>query len=303
MFIRKVFDVSLLFRAEPGGGSGGAPTAVPGATQPGVQPTEGQGAGQGDFWSVFPNVPEDQRPILEPHLRQSQAEITRLQQQQAALKPITDSGYQPQQIQGLISFDQRFQSDPAGVFVDIAKMLQQNNVDVGDLDLEAVIAIASGQDVPDDSGADGEMSPEAQRIAQLEAQIEELKSGFQQDRTSRQELVQDNLLKTQHQKMRTTLQQAGYDAELLTDARLNSALIMHGGNVQAALQDLTELRSGVLKNFTQTRKTPDPLETRNGGPQAPRPAVSERDRNDPFAKARVTAHNRLARANRDGAQG
>ena len=73
--------------------------------------------------------------------------------------------------------------------------------------------------------------------------------------------------------------------------------------MQAALQDLTEMRSGILKGFTQQRQTPTELETRNGGPQAPRPTVAIRDRNDPFAQKRAQATNRLKRANRDAAQG
>lgn len=299
MFIRNLFHVHLLWETPEAGGGG----AVPGAAPAAAQPTPGQGQPAGDFWAVFPNVPEEQRPLVEPHLRQSQAEITRLQQAQAELKPLLDSGYQPQQLQGLINFDQRFQSDPAGVFVDIAKMLQQNNVDVGDLDLEAVVAIASGQGEVDPGADPAGDDPQAQRIAQLEAQINELKQGFQSHQTRQTELVQDNLLKTQHNRMRAELQKVGYAPEALTPARLNSFLIQHNGNVQGAIQDLTEMRTSVLKGFTDARPQPDPLETRNGGPQAPRPAVSNRDNGDPFAKARPGAYNRLARANRDRVQG
>lgn len=300
------FLFPMFYFETPEAGGGGVGVAAPGGAQPAAQPAQGQGGGQGDFWSVFPNVPEDQRPVLEPHLRQSQAEITRLQQQQAALKPVLDSGYQPQQLQGLVAFDQRFQSDPAGVFVDIARMLQQNNVDVGDLDLEAVIAFATGQEPAGEPAAAPGMEgvpPELQAyIAGLEEKVNKIEGTFQTQQTRQQELVQDNLLRTQHAKMRETLQAAGYDPESLTNERLNSFLITHRGNVQAAIQDLTEMRNSTLKGFTQQRQTPDPLETRNGGPQAPK-AASVRDRDDPFARARPAAHNRLARANRDRVQG
>jgi hypothetical protein len=300
------FLFPMFYFETPEAGGGGVGVAVPGAVQPGAQPTQGQGAGQGDFWSVFPNVPEEHRAMLEPHLRQSQGEITRLQQQAAALKPVMDAGYQPAQIQGLVNFDQRFQQDPGGVFVDIAKMLQQNNVDVGDLDLEAVIAFAEGREPDTEPGAPESIEgipPEIQAyISQLEAKVDKIDQGIQSQQTRQQELVQDNLLKTQHTKMRETLQAAGYDPESLTTERLNGFLITHRGNVQAAIQDLTEMRNSTLKGFTTQRQTPDPLETRNGGPQAPKPA-SVRDRDDPFAKARPAAHNRLARANRDRVQG
>jgi hypothetical protein len=303
MFIRNLFHIHFL-RETPEAGGGGAATATPGAVQPGAQPPAGQGAGQGDFWSVFPNVPEEQRPILEPHLRQSQAEITRLQQQQAALRPVMESGYQPQQIQGLINFDQRFQSDPAGVFVDIARMLQQNNVDVGELDLDAVIAYAEGQEPAGEPAApEGQLDPAVQAyIDRLEARVNEIDQGIKTQQTRNQELVQDNLLKTQHERMRTELQKVGYDPESLTASRLNAQLLMHQGNVQAAIQDLSEMRTGILKGFTQNRPNPGELETRNGGPTPPA-RESVRDSQDPFAKARAGAHNRLARANRDRVQG
>lgn len=305
MFIYKLFHLQLMCETPEAGGGGVATAPAPG----GVQPADpGQGAppqGSDGFWSMFPNVPQEQQPILEPHLRGVQGEITRLQQQQAAFKPLTEAGYEPQQLQGLVQFDQRFQSDPTGVWMDMAKMLQSNGVIDEALDLEAVLAIAQGQEIEEEVPApEGELAPEVQAyISRLEAQIEEIKGGIQQDRTRQSELVQDRLLNTQKGKMRETLQKAGYTAEELTDERLNSFIITHRGNITQATEDLVNMRNGILKQFTTNRPTPDPLETRNGGPNAPRPPVSNRDKGDPFATARPRAMNRLQRANRDAAQG
>jgi hypothetical protein len=297
-FFRKLFH-PIFYSETPEAGGGGAAPAV----QPGGQ---GEPAQQGgDFWSMFPGVPEEHRPTLEPHLRNTQAEITRLQQQQASMKPVLDAGYEPQQLQGLIQFDQRFQQQPLEVFLDMAKMLQDQKIINEDLDLETVRAVATGQQLPDETEmpAEGEIPPGVQAmIERLQAEIEQLKGGIQQDRTRQQEIVQDNLLKTQHNRMRQQLQEAGYDGEYLTPGRLNSFLLTHRGNVNAAIQDLKEMRMGVLQGF-QPSPRPQPLETRNGGPQPPKPDVSVRDRNDPWAKARVGATNRLKRANRDTAQG
>lgn len=304
-FFRNLFPILYLIDPADGGSGGGAPAAP----APGAQPNgQGDPAQQGgDFWSMFPNVPEEHRPTLEPHLRHTQAEITRLQQQQAQYRPIVDSGYQPQQLQGLINFDQRYQQQPMQVWLDMASALQQAGVIGEDLDLEAVQSIAAGQDVPDDSGdpaQQGEIPPAVQAyIQRLEAKVNQIEGGIQQQTQRSQEMVQDNLLRTQHNRMRMELQQAGYDPEYLTTERLNSFLLTHRGQVNAAIEDLKTMRNQVLQGFTNNRQPTPPLESRNGGPQAPKPAVSVRDQNDPWAKARVGATNRLKRANRDAAQG
>jgi hypothetical protein len=303
MFIfRRFFHPTFYFETPEAGGGG---TTAPAA--PAVQPTgQGELAQQGsDFWSMFPDVPEEHRPVIEPHLRNTQAEITRLQQQQAALRPVLDAGYQPQQLQGLVAFDQRFQQQPLEVFMDMAAMLQQNGTIHDDLDLDGLRAIAMGQDVQDDQPSvdQGEIPPAVQAyIQRLEQEVNEIKGGIQQQQTRQQEAVQDNLLRNQHNRMRTELQKVGYSAEYLTPDRLNSFILTHKGQVNAAIEDLKNMRMETLKDF-KPNPQPDPLETRNGGPQAPKSDVSFRDRNDPWAKARVGAHNRLTRANRDAAQG
>lgn len=300
MFVLR-FLFPIVYSIDPAdGGTGGAPAAP-------VQPP-GQGEpSQGDFWATFPDVPEEHRPIIEPHLRRTQGEITRLQQAHAALKPVIDSGYQPQQLQGLVQFDQRFQQQPLEVFMDMAKMLQDQKIIGADLDLDVVRAVAMGQEVPEEpvvpDEATGEIPPAVQAyIDQLRAELDQVKSGIQQQSQQRQEAIQDSLLKTQQQKMRAELQKVGYSPEYLTDRRLNAALITNNANVQAAIQDFTEMRNGVLKGFTDTRQPTPSLETRNGGPNAPaQPSV--RDKDDPWARARIGATNRLKRANQASAQG
>lgn len=303
-FFRNLFPILYLIDPADGGSGGGAPAAP----APGAQPTgQGDPAQQGgDFWSMFPGVPEEHRPTIEPHLRQTQGEITRLQQQQAQFKPLIDAGYQPQQLQGLVQFDQRYQQQPMQVWLDMAAALQQAGVIGGDLDLDAVQAIASGQEIPDDTvdpAQQGEIPPAVQAyIDQLRAELDQVKGGIQQQTQRQQEVVQDNLLRTQHNRMRTELQKAGYNPEYLTAERLNSFLLTHRGQVNAAIEDLKNMRNETLQGFAQQRQQTPPLETRNGGPQAPTP-TSVRDRNDPWAKARIGATNRLKRANRDAAQG
>jgi hypothetical protein len=101
-------------------------------------------------------------------------------------------------------------------------------------------------------------------------------------------------------RMREQLTKAGFSQEDLTDDILTSAIIAHKGVISAATKSLMDLRTSVLKGFTNQREQTTDLKVRNGGPQTPpRDTVRERDKNDPFARARPAAKSRLTRANRD----
>lgn len=303
MFIRKLFHVFFLSET-PEGASGGGTSAA--TVQPGTESGQGgqqQGDGSDNFWSLFPNVPEEHRAILQPHLRNMQGEITRLQQAQAQ-SPV--QGYEPQQLQGLISFDQRFQQNPMAVWSDMTEMLQREGIIHESLDLESLRAIASGQDVeegeePESDVDTSQLDPAVQAlITRLEGRIDQLEGGIQEEKTTRQTQMQDRLLQTQMERMREVLTKAGYSKEDLTDDILTSAIIAHKGQISAATKSLQDLRTSVLKGFTNQREQTQDLRVRNGGPQTPpRDTVRERDKNDPFARARPAAKSRLTRANRD----
>lgn len=285
----------ICFETPEGGSGGGAAPSV-------VQPPAGQGDTNGDFWGMFPNVPEDHRELLQPHLRDMQGEITRLQQAQSGFKPLTESGYAPDQLQGLVGFDQRFQANPTGVWLEMAKMLQDQGVIHESLDLEALQAIVGGEDIGEETPeVEGDLPPGvAAYIQKLEAKLDDIDNRFTQTQTRQQEAVQDRLLSNVMTKMKAALTKAGYAEEELTESRLNSFIIQHKGNIEQATQDLIAMRNGVLKGVRQPPR--EPLETRNGGPTAPK-KPSIRDARDPFAAKRPAAANRLHRANRDAAQG
>lgn len=306
MFIRRIL-IPFLYCETPDLGSGGAGGAVaPGAVQSGtVVPGQGTtpAGDSSQFWGLFPNIPEDQRGVLEPHLRHVQSEVGRLQEGQAAFK-----GLDPQQVQGLVQFDTRFQSDPLGTWMDMAKMMQEAGALHADLDLETLLAVAKGEEVVDESEGsliEGLDPAIAQHIQQLQARLDQFEQRDQQRTVAQQTQVQDRLLETQKGKMKAHLVKAGYPEDLLTDQKLIASIIAHRGQVSSATQSMIDERSALLKGFVQQKTEPSAeLEVRNGGPQSPaQPRVSSRDANDPFAKARERATSRLRRSNSAEAQG
>ena len=132
----------------PGGnGDGGQGANAPSATADG-------GAG-GEFnWELFPDVPEEQRPLLEPHLRNTQAHVTRLEQQYAPYKGLIDAGLPAEDVQNIINLNASFERDPVGTWIWLAQMMQQSGSMGDELDLEAVQAILNGEDGP--SAEEGE---------------------------------------------------------------------------------------------------------------------------------------------------
>lgn len=303
MFIRRILTPFLYCETpDPGSGGAGGVTPAPGAVDPGTAPA----TGDSQFWGLFPNVPEDQRSALEPHLRAVQSEVGRLQEAHAPFRDMN-----PQEVQGLVQFDANFRSNPVGTWMDMAKMMQDQGAIHADLDLETLLAVATGQEVADDEaavetgGLEGLDPAVAAHIQRLQARVDEFDQRDQQRTVQQQTQLQDRLLETQKGRMKAALVKAGYPEGLLTDELLISSIIAHRGLPSKAVETLLAQRNEILKGFTQTRTEPDPdLNVAGGGPTTPPvPKPSIRDAGDPFAKARVGATSRLRRANRDAAQG
>jgi hypothetical protein len=294
----------------PAGGGQGA------VADPPVQPPgQGEPAGQqdaqpnDDFWGMFPQVPEEHRPILEPVLRQQVLpHVTRLEQQIAPLKPVFDRGYTPEQITGLVNFSDNFDANPKGTWLAIAADLQEKGVLPDDLDLDALKIIADGGDPDEDlgptpqgqqpQGDEAEVPPWAQEVIDWKRSEEQRR---QQEDAQRQQDAQDRLLARQMEKARTTLKEAGFNEELVTDKRLIGALLANNGDPTAAVADLTELRTGLLKGVVNEREN-------NGGkelelPEGAPPTTPKRTPRDPFEAARGGAMQHLKSANRSAAQG
>lgn len=307
---------------DPGGSAGGAGNPAAGTALPGQgQPQGGADPTNQGFWAMFPDVPEEQRPLLEPHIRSAVGRVTQLEQQLAPFKPFLDAGYSPQAAEGLIRFSADFERNPADMWLRMGAMLQQRPGPNGrpvvdpELDLDHLAALVRGED-PDaqqqgqvpgqqQGPADGQLPPEVlQYIQGLQQEVQELKQGVTQDRVQRQELIQDRLLDQQLNQMKSSLKEAGWPEDLLTDEELYARLITAGGDVNHALSGMVNVRTGLLRGYTEQNQNgrPGALNMPDGAPPTPPTNTPSGRGNDSWGKARVAATQRLARANQADAQ-
>jgi hypothetical protein len=266
-------------------------------------PIQGQGQeppATGDFWQFFPNVPLEHRPLLEPHIREMQGHVTRLEQQLAPFKPFVEAGLQAQDAAGLVKFSQDFDAQPIDMWLRMGNMLQTQNILDPEIDLEYLAALANGEDPEEglqEPQLTGNETPD--EIAQLRAQFEELKQEREQEKRTRQEQIQDQLLDRRMTNMKEELKKAGYPEEALSDEALTAQILVHRGNIEAATKSLVDQRAAILKGFT--KGTDEDLDLPNGLPESNLvPEPQERDGS--WGVARNKAHARLRRENASAAQ-
>lgn len=321
MFTSLTHPTFLFEVPNDGGSGGGAPAAVSDPPAPAVQPgvTPGQGAEQaGDdgFWGNFPNIPQEQRALLEPHLKAVQGHVTKLEQQLAPFKPFVEAGLSAEAAQGLLQFSNDFDGAPLDTWLRIGTMLQQQQLQDGtfvldpEVDLEYLAAIARGENPEEGPVPQQQVVPGTEEIAGAEqapvgqdpallARIEQLEQALQRDQAQRAETVQDRLLQSRLTSMKDALTQSGWPEEAVTDELLTAQLIMNQGNVEAATKALIDQRSSLLKGFVAANTEPDDLEVELPGTQQP---DRVRRPDDPFEKARGGAKGFLRRQNRAEAQ-
>lgn len=247
-----------VFYSAPGAdvGGGPAPQPTPSDAQPGAP---GQGGGQGDGFrqTYFPNVPDDQWSLIEPHIQGVNKHVTQLEQRYAPFK-----GYTPEAVQGLAEFSAAFDRDPVGQLVRLASVLQQRGKIDPDLDLEYLQKAMMGEwDDEDDEPSSMNGSPPGvlpgqqadPRDAQIEAltkQVQQLTQVVQEDRQTSRQRTEDAALKRQTSHLKGELVKAGYPEEALSDEYILSLYIANRGNVNKALEQATGLRTNLLKGFT-----------------------------------------------------
>lgn len=259
---------------------------------------------------MFPDVPAEVRPALQPHLKNVLGHVTKLEQQYAPFKPLMERGFNAQQVQGLIRFADDFDRDPKSMWLQLGQRLQQEGVLHEDLDVELLTLIANGEEIPDedvgtpvgvqDPGL-GEIPPWAQPILSFAQEYQTDKQTRQQTEQQQQE---DQALTTAIETTKAKLIEAGFPKEAfaddgyLSETTLIGQIIANGGDPDAAVTALGKVRDGTLKGFTEQGGR-RPL-TPGDPPPAPKP---QRKPRDGFEAARSGATSFLARENQASAQG
>lgn len=301
------FIMGLRGEAQPGA----APAALSGADDQGGGGGEAQpaGGGGGFNWDLFPDVPEAQRSLLEPHLKGVQGHVTKLEQRYAPYKSLIDGGVKAEDLQGLIQLDEAFNRDPIGTWLMLAQNMQKEGTLSGDLDLETVKAILNGETVEgEDEGGEGggeeeEIPAWAQElINRMDAQE---RTASEKDQKAQAEQRQQQLDKTV-EGMKSQLKEAGYEEDQIDDELLVGAIIAHKGDADKALASLVGLRDGALKGLTNGRNGSDDGDG-DSGPTMPKgapkaPKREPRGAGAAFSEARQGARQFLESELRQSAQ-
>jgi hypothetical protein len=234
--------------------------------------------------------------MLEPHLKEVQGHVTRLEQQLAPFRGMT-----PQQVKGLATFARQFDANPLGMWLAMAADLQKRGTIHADLDIEDLHLAATGKP-PAEGGADvvEEGDPWAGAPAwalELRERQDRYDQKDQANQRQAQERAEDAALNAQLKSMKTKLKEGGWDEKVLTDSFLIGHLLAHGGNAAAALQDLSGVRTGLLKGVVQPNDDSEVTMPRGAPPTRRTRSVSEAERKrDPIKAAGAAAEQFLRRA-------
>lgn len=292
---------------QPGTGAGQAPG------------TADAGQGQQDgFWGLFPNVPEEMRGELEPHLKGIQSYITKREMEFAPFKPLIEGGYQPQDIQAVMQFGEQLQQDPVGTVIGLLERLQETGAVHAEMDLDAVRAAAEGRFEEETGGLPGDITEPAVSGQEggipdwamaLQQQNQQILQRFQQQDAQTQQRTQDALLKNRVGQFSQELEKAGINvSETFEDPKaaekwLVANLMTHGMDVGAAVQGVIGFKEAAMKGLvdeTDESHGTNDLELPRGVPSKPR---APGGRQDAYAKANAAALNDLQRNIRANAQG
>lgn len=293
----------LGFRMEAVPGAPPAGVAQPGQGAPpngnGQQPSSGDG-----FRGMFSDINDEQWPTVEPHLRNVQAHVTRLEQ---VAKPIIDAGLDQQGVTQLLGFAQNYNQDPVGTWLAMASTLTEAGVLSDELDLDELQAIVTGQPNPnaelEDEPGVGEGDPVVSQlrgqVEQLTGMVQSLVDDRQQERTQRETSQQNALLDRTLSTVQQQLKDAGVPAP--ADELIIASIIANKGNPSAVVEQLTGYKGSVLETVTgQRQQQPTAPRMPRGAPVSQqKPKTSSRD---PFAGARAGAEQFLKQANEQQAQ-
>lgn len=278
---------SVATAAGQGAPAAGAQPAAAGAGQGAAQgqPTAGS-QGDGQFnWGLYPDVPVDQRELLQPHLQKAQGYTTQLEMQYAPYKGLTGL-VQPDQVENLVGFLNGYNSDSAGT---VLGMLQQE-VEAGNITPEQ-LAQVTGQQA---QAPQGQAQPEAGQeqvpawAQQLQQRLDAQDAQTAQEAEAAQEAELAQVMETAKTNIRGQLTQGGITDGLVTDEMIVAAVIANNGDEQAAANSFVALRNGFLGEFTNGKTAGAKAPNVQGElPATPKPGGNRRG--DSFAAAKTGA--------------
>jgi hypothetical protein len=253
---------------------------------------------------MFPDVPEEQRPLLEPHLKNVQGHVTQLEQQFAPWKTLADQGVDPNELPALLGFNQRFGQAPVDTWLALAMNMQEQGVIPAHVDLEALAeAVEAEGDYGGEEGEEGEEYEYGEGeevppyVAELQDEIEQLRTSSAQERAERERRVSDQLFNRALDNMKSQLRDAGVaDEGMPSDQFLASAMITAQGDPSKALQMVTDFRNASMKGLARKSNGRD-LDMPKGAPKSP----EKEEPRDSMAAASAAAQQMLAQRNREAA--
>jgi len=279
-----------------------APAAGQGTPAAGVQPAAaGQGGatsqstapsnGDGQFnWGLFPDVPEAQRELLQPHLRNIQGHITRMEQQNAPYQPLTQM-VQPDQVENLVGFLNGYNADPVATVIGLVQQLQQE----GNITAEQLQQLTGQQQVPaaqNGLAQPGQEEQVPQWAQELQQRLAQQDAEREAQAAQQQEAEMAQVMDQAKTNIRAQLTQGGIDESLVTDPMIVAAIIASDGDEQAAANMFSSLRDGFLGAFTNGKTTPGtPPAVQGQLPVTPKPTGR---RGDSFGAAKQGAKQFLA---------
>lgn len=262
----------------PGGQGAGGGTVQPASGQgqgqpstPSVQP-QGQGQPQGGgFWGNFPNIPEGQRELLEPHLRQVQGYVTQLEQRNAPYQSLMEA-VQPDSVNDLVTFLQNYNQDPVATWLGLGGALHEaGHIENPQFSIDSVQGLLQAPQAPPDPTMPEWAQQLQQRLDSLTQDSEARNQTEQQRQAEQQANEQKQMLAEAHSTISETLKNAGLPEGLVTPEMMTGALVSHRGDVQAAAQEFITYKEGLLKSWVEQNSTGPKPPTVNGGmPTAPK---------------------------------
>jgi hypothetical protein len=280
---------------------GAPPASQPPAGGQGQQ--QGSSTGSGDasgFWGRFPNVPEGQRELLEPHLKTIQGYTTQLEQRQAPYQALMQA-VPPEQVEGLLGFLQGYSNDPMNTWLGLMDTLRdEGHITNPAMNADQLRQMLTAQQEQQQSPQGEQLPPWAQEMQQ---KLNAYEQAEQQRQAEAEQATQEQLLGQAHQGMKQTLAAAGIPEGSISDEMLNAYIIAHKGDVGQATQALTGFRENVLKGFvTDNGSGSKPPTIAGATPEGPKEGLRQKS-GDGFREASIAASQALAQTNAAAAQG